>query len=104
MNILENKYDFIENLIFNLGLRIETVEMLPESDLFLVITNKKMILPQRLSSFARLKGKDKNSLQNYRLIGNGIGINWPELDEDLSLKGFLESFFITVLYQYAMAA
>lgn len=104
MNILENKYDFIENLIFNLGLRIETVEVLPESDLFLVITNKKMILPQRLSSFVRLKGKDKNSLQNYRLIGNGIGINWPELDEDLSLKGFLESFFTTVLYQYAMAA
>lgn len=40
-----NKYDFIENLIFNLGLRIETVEVLPESDLFLMITNKKMILP-----------------------------------------------------------
>jgi hypothetical protein len=25
------------------------------------------------------------------LIGNGTGIHWPELDADLSLKGFLHN-------------
>ena len=26
---------------------------------------------------------------NWRIIGGGIGIHWPALDEDLSVKGFL---------------
>lgn len=26
---------------------------------------------------------------SYRLIGNGIGIHWPALDEDLSVEGLL---------------
>ena len=104
MSTLENKYDFIERLIFEQGLRIEAIEVLPESDLFLVITNKKMVLPQRLSSYKKLKGKERSVLLNYKLIGNGSGIHWPELDEDLSLKGFLEGFFTSVLSQYALAA
>jgi len=29
-------------------------------------------------------------LFQYELIGDGIGIHWPLLDEDLSLKGFLQ--------------
>src|SRR5438552_9879052 len=26
---------------------------------------------------------------NFRLIGNGQGIHWPEIDEDLSVEGML---------------
>lgn len=26
---------------------------------------------------------------NWRLIGSGIGIHWPDLDEDLSVEGML---------------
>lgn len=26
---------------------------------------------------------------NYRIIGNGIGIHWPDLDEDLSVEAFM---------------
>ena len=29
-------------------------------------------------------------LLQYELIGNGTGIHWPAIDEDLSLKGFLK--------------
>jgi hypothetical protein len=29
-------------------------------------------------------------LLQYELIGDGIGIHWPLLDEDLSLKGFIQ--------------
>jgi hypothetical protein len=27
---------------------------------------------------------------NYRLIGDGEGIHWPELDEDISVRGMLD--------------
>ena len=27
--------------------------------------------------------------RNWRLIGQGVGIHWPDLDEDLSVEGFL---------------
>src|SRR2546430_610944 len=97
MNTSVNRYDFIENLIYQEGLRIETIDVLPESDLLLIITNKKMVLPQRLSSYKNLAGKDRSVLLQYNLIGNGTGIHWPLLDEDLSLKGFLEGFFTTIL-------
>jgi hypothetical protein len=26
---------------------------------------------------------------NWRLIGNGIGIHWDELDEDIAIEGLL---------------
>lgn len=26
---------------------------------------------------------------NYRLIGDGTGIHWPDLDEDISVRGML---------------
>ncbi|HMN30909.1 MAG TPA: DUF2442 domain-containing protein [Caldilineaceae bacterium] len=27
--------------------------------------------------------------QNWRLIGRGVGIHWPDLDEDLSVEGLI---------------
>lgn len=27
---------------------------------------------------------------NYRIIGDGEGIHWPEIDEDISVRGMLE--------------
>jgi hypothetical protein len=32
---------------------------------------------------------DRNGLDNWRLIGNGIGIHWPDLDEDISVENLL---------------
>jgi len=29
-------------------------------------------------------------LQDFELLGDGEGIHWPQLDEDLSVKGFLK--------------
>ncbi|MEM7108865.1 MAG: DUF2442 domain-containing protein [Bacteroidota bacterium] len=36
-----------------------------------------------------LKKATQSQLNDYRLIGKGVGVHWPQLDEDLSLKGFL---------------
>ncbi|MDX1252058.1 MAG: DUF2442 domain-containing protein [Gammaproteobacteria bacterium] len=29
------------------------------------------------------------TLENYELLGDGEGIHWPEIDEDLSVWGLL---------------
>jgi hypothetical protein len=86
-----NQYDAIENLIFKEGLRIEALDFHPEQDLMLVVLNTKVVLTQHLSSYNSLKAADKSQLLQYELIGNGTGVHWPLLDEDLSLKGFLQN-------------
>jgi hypothetical protein len=85
-----NQYDPIEALIFEEQLRIEAVDVHPELDLMLIILNTKAVLRQNLSSHKRLKKASRENLLKYELISGGIGIHWPLLDEDLSLKGFLQ--------------
>ena len=42
-----------------------------------------------LEWFPKLRDASPEQRQNWRLIGKGIGIHWPELDEDVSLEGML---------------
>jgi hypothetical protein len=39
--------------------------------------------------FPRLLQAKKEQLENWELLGDGEGIHWPELDEDLSVAGLL---------------
>jgi len=96
MNISVNNYDSIEKLIYEEGLRIEAIDLHPELDVMLIILNTKAVLHQKLSTYPHLKNSDKTSLFNYEFIGNGTGIHWPLLDEDLSLKGFLSDELRTI--------
>ena len=40
--------------------------------------------------FPRLRKATLSQLKNYRILPDGYHINWPELDEDLSLKVFTD--------------
>jgi hypothetical protein len=42
-----------------------------------------------LEWFPKLRDASPETRRNWRLIGKGIGIHWPDLDEDLSLEGLL---------------
>ena len=42
-----------------------------------------------LEWFPRLRGASPAARQNCRLIGGGIGLHWPDLDEDLSVSGLV---------------
>ena len=42
-----------------------------------------------LTWFPRLAKASRTQLENFELLGDGEGIHWPELDEDLSIAGFL---------------
>jgi len=39
--------------------------------------------------FPRLSQATKSQRDNWQLLGDGEGIHWPELDEDLSVTGLL---------------
>lgn len=42
-----------------------------------------------LSWLPRLEDSRPEERANWRLIGNGHGIHWPDLDEDISVEGLL---------------
>jgi hypothetical protein len=42
-----------------------------------------------LAWFPKLRKAHPEELADYRLIGRGSGIHWPQLDEDLSVRGLL---------------
>ena len=40
--------------------------------------------------FKRLRKANINQLDNYEILPDGYGIAWPDLDEDISVKAFVE--------------
>jgi hypothetical protein len=48
---------------------------------------REIVVP--LTGFPRLQKATAKKLKNWRLIGGGIGIHWPDLDEDISVEGLL---------------
>jgi hypothetical protein len=42
-----------------------------------------------LEWFPKLRDASPEARQHWRLIGKGVGIHWPDLDEDISLEGLL---------------
>jgi hypothetical protein len=44
-----------------------------------------------LEWFPKLRDASDSQRKNYRFIGNGIGIHWEDLDEDLSVPSLLKS-------------
>ena len=43
----------------------------------------------------KLREASPDQIKNIEIICNGIGLHWPDIDEDLSLTGILESRFGT---------
>ena len=48
---------------------------------------RRVVVP--LVWFPRLLHASADQRRNWRLIGDGQGIHWPEIDEDLSVSGLL---------------
>jgi hypothetical protein len=43
-----------------------------------------------LEWFPKLRNATVQQLENWRLIGKGVGIHWEDIDEDISLAGLLK--------------
>ena len=48
---------------------------------------RSIIVP--IAWYPRLANGTPAQRENWRLIGSGLGVHWPELDEDLSCEGLL---------------
>lgn len=92
MNTSQNKYDSIENLIFSEGLKINSVNFSNSYDRMFIQLNNDLVFVVPTQLFARLKNASPKKLNNLKLVAGGTGIHWLELDEDLSLKGFLKDY------------
>lgn len=59
-----------------------------EDDLIIsLVDGRKVSVP--LIWFPRLAKATKEQLENYEILGDGEGIHWPDIDEDLSIEGLL---------------
>ncbi len=59
--------------------------------MLLVILNNSRVLKIRLSDYDKLRKASQSQLDKWKLSGKGVGIEWTELDEDLSLKGIIKT-------------
>jgi len=80
--------DPLNILIFEEGLRIKSVWFDKDLDLMIVLMNNRKIIQRPISNFDRLKNATIEQLKNHE--NDGVGIHWPDIDEDISLRGFLK--------------
>ncbi len=45
-----------------------------------------------LEWFPRLRDASVSKRKNWRLIGNGIGIHWPDIDEDIAVNTLMRGY------------
>ena len=60
-----------------------------DSDSLIVSLIDGRTLSVPLAWFPTLSSADSNQLQDWEILGDGEGIHWPQLDEDLSVNGLL---------------
>lgn len=58
-------------------------------DSFIVYLNDGRNISVPIIWYPRLLNGNKQELENYELIGDGEGIHWPDIDEDISVEGIL---------------
>ncbi len=66
---------------------VQRVEFTDDDLIVLLVDGRKVAIP--LVWFPRLLKATRAQLENYELLGDGEGIHWPEIDEDLSVAGLL---------------
>ena len=59
-----------------------------ESSMWLALDDGRMLAIPRIW-FPKLDAATNEQLEKYELSGNGIGIQWDELDEDVSVPNLL---------------
>lgn len=72
MNTLKNKIHHLE-FSDNIGVHLNT--------------NEVICLPYDYTTI--IKNSNKKQLLNYKIIGDGVGVHFPDIDEDISLYGML---------------
>lgn len=82
MNSLANKIS-LDSLDYR-AIRVEVTE----NELIVFLEDGREIKTP-IEFFPKLARAEMTVRKNYRLIGPGIGIEWPDLDEHLSVRGIV---------------
>ncbi len=61
-----------------------------EKEMLLVLLSDGREIGVPLEWFPRLRDASPEQRGHWRLIGKGVGIHWPDIDEDISVSGLLE--------------
>ncbi|MCC6639660.1 MAG: DUF2442 domain-containing protein [Deltaproteobacteria bacterium] len=69
------------------GERILGVRCEDESLIVQLADGRSLSVP--LAWFPRLLHATQSQRANWRIVGSGFGIHWPDIDEDLSSEGLL---------------
>jgi hypothetical protein len=67
--------------------RIQHVEISEDALTVDLADGRRLAVP--LAWFPRLLHATEEQRKNWELLGDGEGIHWPEIDEDLSVAGLL---------------
>jgi hypothetical protein len=105
MNTSLNKIwsiDAIDDVILNQGLRIKDLYFDKELDLMLIILNNRKVLKRSISDYKMLANASIADLQTYQV--SKTGVHWDMLDEDLSLRGFLEEELLNTVIDVKIAS
>lgn len=57
-----------------------------------------------LAQFERLQAASPADRNKWELIGGGIGVHWPKMDEDLSVENILAAYSRSKSKQYAQTS
>lgn len=58
---------------------------------FILADGREIAAP--LEWFPRLRDASEEQRKQWRLIGRGIGVHWPELDEDIAVETLMKNQF-----------
>ena len=67
--------------------RIKEVSLSEDELIVSLADGRRLAVP--LVWFPRLLRATPAQRENYELLGDGVGIHWPDIDEDLSVAGLL---------------
>ncbi len=65
-----------------------SIEFTKDDLIVSLVDGRKITVP--LIWFPRLSEATESQLEKYELLGDGEGIHWPEIDEDISIAGLLQ--------------
>jgi hypothetical protein len=68
--------------------RAQHVEISDDALIVDLADGRRITVP--LAWFPRLLHATEQQRENWELLGDGEGIHWPEIDEDLSVAGLLQ--------------
>ena len=92
--------DPFDRLIYEKGLRIERIVADKKLNTMIVLLNNGEALTIPVNYFERLNNATQDELDSWELSGNGTGLRWKDLDEDLSLKGLIkDSALLAILHR-----